>query len=303
VIGVVEPWLEKLLSQDYGLHRPRLLGRFTTSPGRVVWHLQVVTVDALKDVAVKVAMSGQDRSRVSGQVQAWVADHEPGLAAGVWATRAGALSTVADGRRITVTEWVAGDAPDASGAQWSAVGSALARLHSLPVCAQPFAVPVGAAADELSVQAPGYTFGSDFAALIPRTRAIPLEPSVVVHGEVNAANVIVGQGGRVSLLDWDQAGAGSAVLDLGHPLICVFITEEVAWDPDQLGAFYAAYRKGVSFAVPTAADVFNAALWHAMRYLQFGNHDARWARIRWAVGHEDLILATVHDALHAKPKE
>jgi len=90
VIRVVEPWLEELLGWDYGLYEPQLLGRFATSPGRVVWHLQVVAGDALKDVAVKVDVSGQDRGRVIGQVQAWVADLEPGLAAAVsgWNLRA-----------------------------------------------------------------------------------------------------------------------------------------------------------------------------------------------------------------------
>ena len=39
--------------------------------------------------------------------------------------------------------------------------------------------------------------------------------------------------------------------------------------------------------------VFAAALLHALRYLKFGDTGKRWARIRYALEHRDLLLPAI----------
>ncbi len=31
------------------------------------------------------------------------------------------------------------------------------------------------------------------------------------------------------MLDWDEAGTGLSAIDLGYPLICEFLTEDLIW--------------------------------------------------------------------------
>ncbi len=39
--------------------------------------------------------------------------------------------------------------------------------------------------------------------------------------------------------------------------------------------------------------IFTAAILHALRYLEFGDHARRWARIRYALAHREELLAAL----------
>ncbi len=112
-----------------------------------------------------------------------------------------------------------------------------------------------------------------------------------VHGEINLANSPVSAEGRIFLLDWDQAGTGPWALEPGYPLITTFLSEDLVFDAASASAFYGSWTKGKPVDPDRKDLIFTAAILHALRYLPFGDHSRRWARICHALEHRNELLA------------
>lgn len=106
-------------------------------------------------------------------------------------------------------------------------------------------------------------------------------PVSLVHGDCWYANAILTEPDRVTFIDWDNAGAGAAVLDLGYLLLSSH------YDPDRpttvqpsallIGAIlegYTRYRSVSAAECEALADVnrFPVAL-HGTSYLVEGEPD------------------------------
>ena len=111
----------------------------------------------------------------------------------------------------------------------------------------------------------------------------------LIHGEINVANAGRRANGEVALLDWDQAGVGPLALEYGYPLIAAFVSEDLVVDHGSAGSFYAGYTDAGGQI--DHDRLFDAALFHALRYMWFGDVDRRWERILHAVEHEDLLTS------------
>ncbi|HLW02971.1 MAG TPA: phosphotransferase [Ktedonobacterales bacterium] len=90
-------------------------------------------------------------------------------------------------------------------------------------------------------------------------------PLVAIHGDCYPANAIETGEGQVVLIDWDCAGWGTAVLDLGGLLLDAQPDpapgEPIVVDPQLVAAMVASYRK---FREPTALE--REALLEATRF-------------------------------------
>lgn len=209
-------------------------------------------------------------------------------------TSTGALGArLAQGESACVLEFVPfppRPAPD----QWHAFGRAVAGLNRLEGFTEPFAIPLAAAIDEVRARAGGHPIAGALDAVLDEIAWIADLPSdALVHGEVNCANGGVRADGTTVLLDWDQAGSAPAAVDYGYPLITQFIAESTeAVDVDAMRAFYRGYR--ASGGVIDADQLFACALFHALRYMWWGDTEARWRRIEFARRHRPSL---VHAAL------
>lgn len=275
-----------LLGRRWGLTGITVLERLQTFPTRYVERI----ASDQGGFAVKVDDAPGALVEGSEQVQSAVAIALPQHVPAIVPDLSGALHVIDRGRRVTVHEDIGGGRPASNARTWSGLGVVLARLHALPAVSRPFAIPVQAAANELDRQAADYSFAEDFGALTQRVRRIGDDPAATVHGEVNLSNVRQRSDGELVLLDWDAAGTGPVALDLGYPLICVFLDEDLTWHADHAVAFYRAYAENSVTAVPSPEQVFDAALMHAMRYLRFANTTNRWARTKHAVSNEARLL-------------
>ena len=161
----------------------------------------------------------------------------------------------------------------------------------MPPASRPFAIPVQAAIQDLAAQSAAYDFGATFRALLPRAVDIDVGATATIHGEVNLSNCLTRSDGTIVLIDWDQAGYGRTALDLGYPLVCVFLTETLDWRSPMAAAFYQAYA--THRPLPDAEQIFAAALFHAMRYMAFDNVDGRWRRVQHAVRHKAAMMSVL----------
>lgn len=278
--------LTSVLSVQWGLTDIMEKRRLQSYPTRTVYRV----ASEQGTFAVKIdAAPGPDFTG-SDEVQDQAAQALPGHVAGIRRTRAGELSVLHRDCRVTVFEDIAGGHPPATPETWSGLGMVLAELHAVRAETRPFGVPVQAAASELERLAGNYSFATHFRSLAARVREIePAPATAIVHGEVNLTNVLQRPDGELVLIDWDNAGAGPIALDLGYPLICVFLTEKLQWNATQATAFYDAYRAARTIAVPSPDQIFHAAIMHALRYLRFGDHDRRWRRITYALENEEAL--------------
>ncbi len=210
-------------------------------------------------------------------------------------TRSEARFVHSDGRIIYVLQQIAGSIPPDTPGTWAEFGQLAARLNADPDYPHAYGIPVTGTIAELTRQARHYPFERAFLNLVATLGVLADQPTGLIHAEINPANAILSPDGRLTLLDWDQAGRGPWVLEVGYPLLTHFLTEDLTFDRESAVAFYDAYTAGKGLTADQRELVFTAALLHALRYLRFGSPARRWARIQFAVGHRDELLSVISD--------
>lgn len=197
------------------------------------------------------------------------------------------------GTTICVLEWIEGSPPPATTETWTELGRLAARLNARTVYPHDYAIPVAGAIAELTEQAERYPFRSEFLDLVSTLGILADQPACLIHGELNPSNSVRSPDGRLFILDWDQAGTGPWILEGGYPLITTFLSEDLAFDASSAAAFYGAWARDHDLDAKCKDIIFTAALFHALRYLGFGDPFRRWARIRYAVTHKHALLSAL----------
>jgi Ser/Thr protein kinase RdoA (MazF antagonist) len=176
---------------------------------------------------------------------------------------------------------------------WSVLGQAAARLNAFGDYPLPFAIPLRAALEQLAGRVMGLPFEDRFLELLARAGELEQEaPDALVHGEINNANTRWREDGSVVLVDWDQAGCAPAAMEYGYPLITVFLSEdEHAFDDRSACSFIHGYVEAGGSV--EARQMFNAALFHALRYMWWGSTERRWERILDAATREAELCAVL----------
>jgi aminoglycoside phosphotransferase (APT) family kinase protein len=273
-----------VIRQAWSLDAVEVVSLHQTVPSRLV--ARVATPDG--HFAAKVD-TDPHVSVIGGEsVQARVAALAPGLAPAVLPTTCGGLAVTVDGQRYTMTEWVDGTTPGSDPQTWQQIGGAFARLHGLPVVERSFAVPVRGLCEELAAQ-PGWP-RSLVREVLARAERIEQDGSpVIVHGQPSPANMLQLADRNITLLDWDESGAGPPALDLGYPLVCEFLSRDLQWSSDRAAAFYRGYREHATAPLPPAATIFAAALLFGLRSATFAEQTARLRRVQHALDEEEAF--------------
>jgi len=200
------------------------------------------------------------------------------------------------GTTMYVLEWIEGSRPPATTETWAELGRLAACLNARTDYPHDYAIPVAGAIAELTEQAGRYPFRSEFLELVSTLGILADQPTCLIHGELNPPNAVRSPDGRLSILDWDQAGTGPWALEGGYPLITTFLSEDLAFDARSAAAFYGAWARDHDLDAGRKDVIFTAALFHALRYLGFGDPLRRWARIRYALTHKHELLSALDAA-------
>jgi Ser/Thr protein kinase RdoA (MazF antagonist) len=208
-------------------------------------------------------------------------------------TRTGDRFVRANGTTVYILERIEGGSPPATAETWAELGQLAARLNTQEAYPFAYGIPVKGTIGELVHEAERYPFSSDMLRVASTLDVLANQPTCLIHGEINLANAVQSSDGRISLVDWDQAGTGPWALEAGYPLITSFLSEELVFDTEAATAFYGSWTAGKTMSDECWDLVFTAALLHALRHLEFGNPARRWARIRHALAHKNEILAAL----------
>ncbi len=211
-------------------------------------------------------------------------------------TTTGSRFAETDVATVCVLSLIEGFAPPSTPATWAELGRIAARLNAYGDYPHPYGIPVAGTIVELTRNAERYSFRTDMLLLISALNVLMDQPPCLIHGEINTRNAIIAPDGRISILDWDQAGTGPWPLEPGYPLITTFLSEDLVFDADAARAFYAAWGGCKEMTAEHRELVFTAAVLHALRYIEFGDPALRWIRIQHALAHKDELLAALGPA-------
>jgi Ser/Thr protein kinase RdoA (MazF antagonist) len=149
--------------------------------------------------------------------------------------RSGALIGTSDGWHLLITTFVAGQVIDPTPESLHGLGAALGQLHRLTI-EQPDASALAGRSwwhVERAVPAALAQFALVAANLPPRWRPLAASfsetletiaarrdlPQSIIHGDGWAGNAVQTASGATVLIDWEMAGRGLAILDLGRSLL------------------------------------------------------------------------------------
>jgi Ser/Thr protein kinase RdoA (MazF antagonist) len=210
-------------------------------------------------------------------------------------TKAGRSVQWIDGYPVCILEFIEGAEPPLTRENGRFLGEVTAKLHAIGGYPYDYLFTVADVIPEMVQIAETLSFGRDYGRLVRSLPDFGALPRALIHGEI-VGNCLQTPGGRLVAVDWDEAGNGTRVLDLGHPLIQVFLSEDLEWDEPSARGFYEGYFSRMALEEFEIERVFDAGLFYALRYIIYGNTAKRWKRIRFALRNRDMLEAVVRDA-------
>lgn len=142
--------------------------------------------------------------------------------------------------RMLVQSWIPGNAPRADRQSMVLLGTLSARLHLLPVPPVASSIDPAALRSSMFDRARQYGMPALYHELVAALPDLSTLPRALIHTDLELRNMIVTETGNASLIDWDDAGEGIALLDVVYPLVTL-LQENGAYDEALYRSFYEAY--------------------------------------------------------------
>lgn len=201
-------------------------------------------------------------------------------------TGAGSLYRKLGSRVAYLLKYVEGKQPDSTPETWSKLGNATAELHSFPGFPYPTTFSLGNVKYEFKALSEKSIDKQRFMELATVLPNLDVLPKTLIHSDIGPHNTVLTPEGGVVLIDWDDAGKGVRILDLGYPLICQFIsytTNTPSFNAPNAKAFYGSYFAAIhEFTGDERRHIFDAALFYALIYSVYGDQRRNWQRIEYA---------------------
>ena len=219
-------------------------------------------------------------------------------------TRAGENYRNVDGRFVYVMEHIEGSKEGRSPEKWACLAEIAAELHDITDYPYESLFTIQSELAQLEERAAELPFRKEFMEVVKELPSFEGLSQSVIHTDLGLDNAIVQPDKTMILVDWDDVGVGTTILDLGFPLLFYFVDLEdfvtekagLVW-PTKLRsratAFYNAY-----FSKRTLPDrekdlIFDAGLFLALIYTPLGDVDRNWQRIKFAMKNRDLIASVL----------
>lgn len=211
-------------------------------------------------------------------------------------SRASTNYVLHDGKCIYALSYLEGSEPEQSAENYAKLGEVTARLHSL----QGYTIPTDFTAEvEIPImlaRAEKFNMNTQYTELVKALPDFSRFPTCLIHTDIGSHNSVKLTNGEIELIDWDDAGIGTRILDLGFLLICDFVTKELVFEKDRAKAFYEAYCSIIRLTDDEKEHLFDAGLFYALSYTIFddsGVVEGQWKKVLWAIEHKDEMLSVV----------
>ena len=221
-------------------------------------------------------------------------------------TRSGENYQNIDGKFVFVMEHIEGSKEGRSPEKWAQLAEIAAELHDITNYPYDSDITIQFELAHLEERAKNLPFGKEIMEVVDQLPNFDGLSQSVIHTDLGLDNAIRRPDNSMVLIDWDDAGLSTTILDLGYPLhyyfadLEDFVTEdgELIWLPelrDRATAFYKAY-----FSKRTLPDrdrnlIFDAGLVLLLDGYTYGNSEEKWQHIKFVLKYRDIISAVVND--------
>ncbi|HKR81380.1 MAG TPA: phosphotransferase [Candidatus Saccharimonadales bacterium] len=211
-------------------------------------------------------------------------------------SRSGTNYVLHEGKCVYAISYLEGNEPENNKENYAKLGEVMARLHSL----QGYTIPTDFTAEveipTMLARAKKFNMDAHYIELVKALPDFSRFPTCLIHTDIGSHNSIQLTTGEIVLVDWDDAGIGTRILDLGFPLICDFVTKDLRFEKDRAEAFYKAYCSIITLTDEEKAHLFDAGLFYALSYTIFddsGIVEGQWRKVLWAIEHKNEILSAL----------
>jgi len=211
-------------------------------------------------------------------------------------SREGTNYMLHDGKCIYALSYLEGNEPESNKENYAKLGEVTARLHSLQGYTIPTDFTTEVEIPTMLARAKKFNMNAHYTELVKALPDFSRFPTCLIHTDIGSHNSIQLPNGEIVLVDWDDAGIGTRILDLGFPLICDFVTKELVFEKDRAKAFYGAYCSIITLTDEEKGHLFDAGLFYALSYTIFddsGIVEGQWRKVLWAIEHKDEILTAL----------
>ncbi len=206
------------------------------------------------------------------------------------------LKTRTDERFVALGEkllyliaYVEGEHPAQITQTYAELGKITSALHSIKDFPFETDYRPATAVPDLIANSSQFIFQDEYCGILKSIRSFKDLPLVPIHTEITPGNVIQQSDGKIIVIDWDEAGLGPAVLDLGVALINHFVTEDLEILEVEAKAYYFNYFTLRPMKTEERSYVWDAALFWACSWITYGNQEKRWERIKWAINNREKL--------------
>jgi Ser/Thr protein kinase RdoA (MazF antagonist) len=209
-------------------------------------------------------------------------------------TGEGAVFEKIDNRFIYIMELIEGRTPESTDENWFKLGKVLADLHFFDSFPDKTSFGYDSARSDLLEDSKKYSFGKEYWSLVESLPDFSGLPASLINTDIGLHNSIIKSDGSLILIDWDDAGNGPMVLDLGYPLICQCVTSLLQFRKSKALSFYQGYASMRQITEEERKAIFDAGLFFALLYIKYGRIRINWNRIKYAVRNKDMIKAAIN---------
>lgn len=210
-------------------------------------------------------------------------------------TRAGRNYQVIGDYPVIILELIEGAEPVRTPENCRLLGEITGALHTIEGYPHSYLFTVADVIPEMLEIAKTLRFGQEYARIVKMLPDFEDLPVALIHGEI-VGNCVQGSNGRIVIVDWDEAGIGTRILDLGSPLFTVFLSEDLDWEGECARGFYEGYFSQVRLDDREIGCIYDVGLFYALRYIIYGNTEKRWERIQFALRNREWLESVVRDA-------
>ncbi len=212
-------------------------------------------------------------------------------------TKTGALFTEMEGQSTYLYRWVEGTHPESTVETFEKLGELTGSLHALPTDSLP--KMRFAPSERMNQQrelAERLGLEPAFIELFSHVRDVAHLPQGIVHTDIGPHNTLEQADGDLLLIDWEDAGVGPLVIDLGW-LLEQCLTLDNVFEKEKAHALLKAYQTHRPFSAEEASYMHDMMLSFALLYClqKDGLQDRGRKRIKWIADHQtelrDFFLA------------
>ena len=194
---------------------------------------------------------------------------------------------------VYVMKRIDGKSPERTPKNWAQLGEIMANLHGISDYPYETLFTVESEMPKFSETAAKFPFEDEYMKLVESLPNFSGLSTSLIHTDIGPHNAIQRPDGLIVLTDWDDAGVGTTILDLGFPLICHFVTHELDFEKEKASAFYNTYFSKRRLPDKERALIFDAGLFFALMYIPYGDTKKHWRRIKFAVENKKLLSSVL----------